>query len=479
MARLQRGGPEVERLVAPLRLETQQDVDDITEFLQYDAAVVAVKSNAACSRRRTEPQEEDDSDDDIPLASRRRQSGNTKTAPKKRASLPASSFGLPSAAASVPARRQTESNIIDLRDSDDDDAYVPQTKKAQTACSSLVTGQANSSSRQTQDAADQFLATAKMHGSLPLCPVIVKHENGTWVELQCPECHGNMSPHLNDFIKGPKGFLTHIKKSHDYPVHGWKETIAHCTLREVPIDEVKKILKGKKKDMPFVKMIPVESETNVLAKQKKERTQTASDWAFVKNPVNYISHISCILRHPDGHYVEIACLGCGGNFVPGKGKYLAYGLKGFWDHMAHSHDPLHGRMPGGPRKIIEACKVRDVSDEEVEKMKKGQLCPSPKNIFSTVKPGKKADVLKKRSREEMENAGEDDEEKVEDTFEVYVERVKEAAEKKAAEVAAREEQDLAEEDEEETRGAEGDEIDLTGEDDGEEGGGAEWFFAGL
>ncbi|KAF2167346.1 hypothetical protein M409DRAFT_53952 [Zasmidium cellare ATCC 36951] len=330
--------------------------------------------------------------------------------------------------------------MLDAADSEVDN--MPPRKKKKKAARKFQ-------QRATKLTADEFLAQAEAWDYLPSSSTIVKNANGTWVELRCPECGGNVSHDHGKLLKGIKGFLTHIKKYHGYSGKSTlDEAAGFCTHREVPMDEVKKILNGGDKGMPYVQMVVLENETSAEEKVEKDQEQQFPDWSLCKKTGNFLARCSCVRRHPDGNWVEIACVVCGGNFNPSKGQFQKDGLKGFVDHIAHVHDPWHWRMPGSVREIIDVLKVRDLSDEEVDSIKKRKMAVTSKPCFSTVPYGKKAKP-RKRSRDEMED-GIDEVEGDEDgkeTMKSYLDRLEKAKDEAAEKATAEAMPDQEDEDE--------------------------------
>ncbi|CAK4032916.1 Hypothetical predicted protein [Lecanosticta acicola] len=230
--------------------------------------------------------------------------------------------------------------------------------------------------------------------SLPQCTIIVKGkgegEEQPWYELQCPECHGNWSDsHGGSLLKGVAGMATHVQKSHQYEKKDLSDPVILelCNIRTVEKDELHHILRGGHEGGLYVEQKPLETtvSTSCRAVVKKQNEYT-EDWKFVKDKKHFVGSCPCIVQHPEGHWVLLECPVCHGNYTR-NGGYLQNGVKGFQDHLFHAHGEL--RMTSGPRKIIDRCFVKNMTEDEVLQIKKaepGAPLPAQKLIKSTIPP---------------------------------------------------------------------------------------------
>jgi hypothetical protein len=87
-----------------------------------------------------------------------------------------------------------------------------------------------------------------------------------------------------------------------------------------------------------------------------------------------------IIKLPDGSYIELRCDRCGGN-TSWAHEHFINGLRGLQSHLRQVHQDQ-----AAPGWLLQRCKYRDVSAEEVEKLITGELkidsisCQSTANI---------------------------------------------------------------------------------------------------
>ncbi|KAK3644631.1 hypothetical protein LTR56_009569 [Elasticomyces elasticus] len=73
-------------------------------------------------------------------------------------------------------------------------------------------------------------------------------------------------------------------------------------------------------------------------------------WAFSQESSNFIVNIACVVKHPNGKW---------------RGFFSA---KGFYDHLRQGHGESNKGV--GLTQIIERCQVRELSESEVEDVRK-------------------------------------------------------------------------------------------------------------
>ncbi|KAK5708731.1 hypothetical protein LTR17_020441 [Elasticomyces elasticus] len=90
-------------------------------------------------------------------------------------------------------------------------------------------------------------------------------------------------------------------------------------------------------------------------------------WAFSQEPSNFITNIACVVKHPNGKWFELACPVCHGNRSSDRRRGF-FSAKGFYDHLRQGH----GESSKGVKlpQIIERCQVRELSESEVEDVRK-------------------------------------------------------------------------------------------------------------
>lgn len=89
-------------------------------------------------------------------------------------------------------------------------------------------------------------------------PTIVKLKDGSYVELRCDLCGGNTSWAHNTVMSGVRGFLTHFRLMHSTNLKV-QEVVQRCKYRDVPAEEVDRIIKGEHK----IELIYCESKANL------------------------------------------------------------------------------------------------------------------------------------------------------------------------------------------------------------------------
>lgn len=215
---------------------------------------------------------------------------------------------------------------------------------------------------------------------LPWCSSIVLSADGTWIELRCCECGGNTSPSTSGLMRGVGAMHGHLRFSHDYEPMKMPEVIDRCAHRVVEEDEVGDIVLRGDAGMPYVDMIPAETKTTQRTKSRSTGTPlnlgkglgrsdyTDVPWSFAREKRNYVYSHSCVVKHPDGTWYEIACPVCNGNSPDTDRSGYLKGAKAFYDHIRQGHEEIG--LPGGPAKTIERCQVRQLSDREVDKLRR-------------------------------------------------------------------------------------------------------------
>ncbi|KAK5740233.1 hypothetical protein LTR17_004734 [Elasticomyces elasticus] len=125
-------------------------------------------------------------------------------------------------------------------------------------------------------------------------------------------------------------------------------------------------------------------------------------WAFSQEPSNFITNIACVVKHPNGKWFELACPVCHGNRSSDRRRGF-FSAKGFYDHLRQGHGESNKgvKLP----QIIERCQVRELSESEVEDLRKAGPDSIKSVATSTAGTQKKKKVRKDRS--ELSRVGAD------------------------------------------------------------------------
>jgi hypothetical protein len=233
---------------------------------------------------------------------------------------------------------------------------------------------------------------------LVACPVIIKLQDGSYIEIHCDRCQGNMSWAHEHFINGVRGMQSHLRQVHqDTLTLG--SLLQRCKLRDVSAEEVEKIISGEVKIEP----IPCQSTANIgmgteyvggpsVKKPAKVASGTpaaenaaagAADAAVVKNEdtptkkwttqpqTTYLDNCHVVVQPSsevgDAGFIELRCNICHGNGSYGSGKLLS-GVRGFKMHFHQIHKEAISTAD-----VLQRCHHRDVLPEEVQEIRDGKV----------------------------------------------------------------------------------------------------------
>jgi hypothetical protein len=197
---------------------------------------------------------------------------------------------------------------------------------------------------------------------IPFAPSIVYDRNkGRYVELACCYCHGNCAPDGTPFW-GAEPFHHHIHDIHGHFSPNAEITITLCELRVVPEREIRWIAETGKAGGPYVELVKVDTEDHGIVQHPDVASSTSL--GFATDSENYLPHVGCIVKHPDGDWYELSCPICGGNSAK-SGKYLQ-GTKAFYDHLIHAHQE---RLCADVETVIDRCQKRKLTVEELTNVK--------------------------------------------------------------------------------------------------------------
>lgn len=97
------------------------------------------------------------------------------------------------------------------------------------------------------------------------------------------------------------------------------------------------------------------------------RAPDRKGWEFAKNPANFIPSFTHIVLHPNGKWYKLSCPECHGNASKNSWRSFLNGAKAFHDHLTRVHPAKV--IGGGLKELIAACQTREVSLEEVRKLR--------------------------------------------------------------------------------------------------------------
>lgn len=85
-----------------------------------------------------------------------------------------------------------------------------------------------------------FVRGYKLHGFVVQAPLVILRRDGTFVELQCYVCTGNMTRDGKQFLRGTAGMQAHLRTT-----HGIRQNVDHvvrdCAIRTISDEEVMRI----------------------------------------------------------------------------------------------------------------------------------------------------------------------------------------------------------------------------------------------
>ncbi|KAM0718846.1 hypothetical protein Q7P37_005918 [Cladosporium fusiforme] len=252
-------------------------------------------------------------------------------------------------------------------------------------------------------------------------PTICKLKDGSYVELRCDVCGGNTSWAHNKIISGVRGFQVHFRLMHHTTVKV-DAVLRRCTFRDVPVEEVERIINGQHKiecihceskvnlqsDMVYIGQSAVgsgsvpkrgarmiedlaaardneDSNAAAVPKQKRKRTtQTDESGVNPSTPASskpkkslkrdhsapHLSNCPIIVQTTEADdeetaFIELRCDVCHGNGSFSSGKLL-YGIKGFKAHYREIH-----KEHLSTSEILTRCRHREVPLEEVKAIQAG------------------------------------------------------------------------------------------------------------
>ncbi|KAK3115988.1 hypothetical protein LTR53_004102 [Teratosphaeriaceae sp. CCFEE 6253] len=223
--------------------------------------------------------------------------------------------------------------------------------------------------------------STRTYVQLPWCPTIVLDDDGSWVELRCKVCGGNTHPNGGGLLHGAEAMLRHLVKGHGCVPMPLGQVVRMCRMRRLGRSSVGAIWNGGATGMPYVDSVTINIETPEAIKARRGerpagKMSTDEYYACVafgwgKHPDNVVEAVPCVVKHPNGKWVELACPVCHGNGVHDGRRNWLQGPKGFYDHLYKSH----GRVSKGLSlaDIIEQCQVRELTEQELGYIRKGRL----------------------------------------------------------------------------------------------------------
>ncbi|KAK4615629.1 hypothetical protein CLAFUW4_10669 [Fulvia fulva] len=230
------------------------------------------------------------------------------------------------------------------------------------------------------------LDSIRVFEPLPKHPTIIKNAAGDWVELRCCECKGNYSLTTKKFFNGVNGLRLHLRKSHtlDKGVLTDEKIINACTFRETTIEEVYEMMRhGGAGDL--VAKVTFKTDhvgSSMYTKSRNKKQEGKNDWDFIAEEDHFLDKYGCIVRHPDGHWIEICCPVCKGNYDEKEEEFISIGMLGFVAHLEDAHGE---KIVQSPRELLARMKVRDVSKEELEHLEVGtEGMVVAKNVSRTI-----------------------------------------------------------------------------------------------
>jgi hypothetical protein len=231
---------------------------------------------------------------------------------------------------------------------------------------------------------------------LVACPVIIKLQDDSYIEIRCDRCLGNSSWVHDHFINGVRGLQSHLRQVHqDTLTLG--SLLQRCKFRDVSAEEVEKINSGELKidSIPcqstgnigmgteYVGGPPAKKPAKVASGTPAAESLAADDAAGIKNEdspskkktvqpqTTFLDNCHVVVQPSgqvgDAGFIELCCDICHGNGSFGSGKLLS-GVRGFKMHFHQIHKESISTAD-----VLQRCRHRDVPPEEVQEIRAGKV----------------------------------------------------------------------------------------------------------